>query len=137
MGFPIADNLAAIAVGFLVIRIGIELNTDAIKGLMDSSIETDDLKIIYNLVLDIDGVEGITYLRGRNVGEHMQIEIDIKVNRNIPVSEADRISEWVEEKVTYELPHVTEVRVMMTPVEVVGQKKKSKSSIIPVVYKPS
>ncbi len=38
MGFPMADNLAAIAVGLLVIRIGVELNTEAISGLMDSSI---------------------------------------------------------------------------------------------------
>lgn len=136
MGFPIADNLAAIAVGFLVIRIGIELNTDAIKGLMDSSIETDDLKVIYNLALNIDGVEGISYLRGRNVGEDMHIEIDIKIDRNLSVKKGDQVSDWIEEKIIYELPHVRDVRVMLTPVEVVG-KKKAKGPNIPVVIKPS
>jgi cation diffusion facilitator family transporter len=124
-GFPIADNLAAIAVGFMVIRIGVELNIDAIKGLMDSSIEIDDLKTVYQLVMDIDGVEGIIYLRGRNVGEDMHIEVDVKVDRRLPIREGDRISEWIEEKIMYELVHVTVVLVMLTPGEVIGRKKKA------------
>ncbi len=135
LGFPMADNLAAIAVGVMVIRIGAELNTDAIKGLMDSSIETDDLKTIYELVLDIDGVEGITYLRGRNVGEDMHVEIDIKVDRSLSVRDGDRISEWIEEKLMYELSHVRDVRVMLTPVEVVGRKRKPIG--VPIVVNPS
>ena len=133
-GFPIADNLAAIAVGFMVIRIGVELNTDAINGLMDSSIEIDDLKTVYDLVTDIDNVEGICYLRGRNVGEDMHIELDIKVDRNLSVREGDRISEWIEEKVKYELPHVRDVRIMLTPVEVVGRENKGINT--PIIVNP-
>ncbi|MEO5341945.1 MAG: magnetosome biogenesis CDF transporter MamB [Gammaproteobacteria bacterium SHHR-1] len=123
MGFPIADNLAAIAVGFMVVRIGVELNTDAISGLMDSSIEIEDLKEVYDLVNEIDGVEGIAYLRGRNVGEDLHVEINIKVNRNLSVAESDQISDWVTEKIEYEVGHVKDVLVLLTPVEVVGKKK--------------
>jgi len=133
-GFPIADNLAAVAVGFMVIRIGVELNTDAINGLMDSSIEIDDLKTIYDLVTDIDNVEGICYLRGRNVGEDMHIELDIKVDRNLSVREGDRISEWIEEKVKYELPHVRDVLILLTPVEVTGRKNKGINT--PIIVNP-
>ncbi|MBF0470161.1 MAG: magnetosome biogenesis CDF transporter MamB [Gammaproteobacteria bacterium] len=134
LGFPIADNLAAIAVGFLVIRIGVELNSDAITGLMDSSIEIDDLKAVYDIVNEIEGIEGIAYLRGRNVGEELHIEINVKVNRHLSVREGDRIVEWIEEKVRYDLSHVKEIRVLLTPVEVVG-KRQNRSGIdtIPVV----
>jgi cation diffusion facilitator family transporter len=123
MGFPIADNLAAIAVGFLVVRIGVELNTDAISGLMDSSIEIEDLKEVYDIVMDIDGVEGITYLRGRNVGEDLHVEINVKVNRNLSVSESDDITDRITEKIEYAVVHVKDVLVLITPVEVVGKKK--------------
>ncbi|MES9881214.1 MAG: magnetosome biogenesis CDF transporter MamB [Sedimenticola sp.] len=125
MGFPMADNLAAIAVGLLVIRIGVELNTEAISGLMDSSIEVDDLKTVYDLINDVEGVEGIAYLRGRNVGENLHIEVNVKVNRNISVVESDRIAEWIKEKVEYDMFHISDVLVLVTPVEVVGKKKKS------------
>jgi cation diffusion facilitator family transporter len=122
MGFPIADNLAAIAVGFMVVRIGVELNTDAISGLMDSSIEIEDLKEVYDLVNEIEGVEGIAYLRGRNVGEDLHVEINVKVNRNLSVAESDQISDWITEKIEYEIGHVKDVLVLITPVEVVGKK---------------
>jgi cation diffusion facilitator family transporter len=125
MGFPIADNLAAIAVGFMVIRIGVELNTDAISGLMDTSIEIEDLKEVYDLVNEIEGVEGIAYLRGRNVGEDLHVEINIKVNRNLSVAESDDITDRITEKIEYEVGHVKDVLVLMTPVEVVGKKKPS------------
>ena len=125
LGFPMADNLAAIAVGFMVIRIGVELNSDAISGLMDSSIETEELKEIYDLVKLINGVEGIAYLRGRNVGEDLHVEVNIKVNRNISVAESDQIAECIKEKIEYEVVHVKNTLVLMTPVEVIGTKKRS------------
>ena len=92
-------------------------------------------KGIRMLVLDIDGVEGITYLRGRKVGEDMHVEIDIKVDRSLSVRDGDRISEWIEEKLMYELSHVRDVRVMLTPVEVVGRKRKPIG--VPIVVNPS
>ncbi|MBF0219213.1 MAG: magnetosome biogenesis CDF transporter MamB [Gammaproteobacteria bacterium] len=134
LGFPIADNLAAIAVGVLVIRIGIELNSDAISGLMDSSIEMDDLKQVYDIVNRIDGVEGIATLRGRNIGEELHLEINIKVNRGLSVREGDQIVATIDEKIRYDLSHVHDVRVLLTPVEVVGRKKRhSVLEEIPVV----
>ncbi|QEP43984.1 magnetosome biogenesis CDF transporter MamB [Ectothiorhodospiraceae bacterium BW-2] len=129
MGFPIADNLAAIAVGFMVIRIGVELNTDAINGLMDSSMEIDDLKLVYDGVSEIEGVEGIAYLRGRNIGEELYVEINIKIDRKLSVKEADQIGDWVEEKIRYELVHVKDVLVLYTPVELVG--RRSDKPLIP------
>ncbi len=129
LGFPIADNLAAIAVGFMVIHIGVELNADAISGLMDSSMEVDDLKIVYDVVSEIQGVEGIAYLRGRNIGEDLHIEINIKIDRKLSVKEADRIGDWVEEKIRYELVHVKDVFVLFTPVELIG--KRVKAPLIP------
>ena len=58
-GFPIMDAVAAIAVGVLVIRIGVELNLEALYGLMDSSIELDELKQIYQFIMHVAGIEGI------------------------------------------------------------------------------
>lgn len=140
MGFPIADNIAAVLVGLMVIRIGVELNTDAISGLMDSSMEMEDLKIVYDLVDDVDGVEGIAYLRGRNVGEDLHIEVNVKVNKDLSVRECDRISDWIKERIEYELIHANHIRVLFTPVHVVGERdrtgRQKKVIDIPVVVEP-
>jgi cation diffusion facilitator family transporter len=122
MGFPMADDLAAIVVGLMVMRIGIELNSDAIAGLMDSSVDMDTLKGIYAQVVELHGVEGITYLRGRNVGEALHIELNIKVNRNATVRDSDQITAAVYTALHREFDHVSDVKVLFTPVEVIGQK---------------
>ncbi len=142
LGFPIADNIAAVLVGLMVIRIGIELNSDAIRGLMDSSIEVDDLKTVYDLADEVDGVEGVTYLRGRHVGEDLHLEINVKVDKNRSVRECDRIADWIKEKVEYEMVHVKDIRVMFTPVTVVGERyrddhdKKRRGIDIPIIEEP-
>lgn len=124
LGFPLADRLAAVAVGILVIRIGVELNVDAINGLMDSSIEIDDLREVYDIVNQVEGVEGVTYLRGRNIGEALHIEVNVKINKELSVRDVDRISHWIKEKLIYEMHHIQDVYVLVTPVVVMGQKRK-------------
>ncbi len=59
------------------------------------------------------------------MGENLHIEVNVKVNRNISVVESDRIAEWIKEKVEYDMFHISDVLVLVTPVEVVGKKKKS------------
>ncbi len=137
MGFPIADNIAAVVVGFMVIRIGIELNQEAISGLMDSSLDIDDLKEIYDLAQEVDGVIGVVYLRGRHVGEEMHVELNLYVDKGLSVKEGDQIVRWVKEKIEYGVEHVHDIRVSLTPAQVVrgGKARRSKrpAGEIPVV----
>lgn len=137
MGFPIADNIAAVVVGFMVIRIGIELNQEAISGLMDSSLDIDDLKEIYDLAQEVDGVIGVVYLRGRHVGEEMHVELNLYVDKGLSVKEGDQIVRWVKEKIEYGVEHVHDIRVSLTPAQVMrgGKARRSKrpAGEIPVV----
>ena len=118
MGFPIADNLAAVVVGFMVIHIGIELNQDAISGLMDSSLDIEELKQIYDLAQEVDGVLGVVYLRGRHVGEEMHLDLNVHVDKGLTVREGDQVVQWVKEKISYEMEHIHDIRVSLTPAQV-------------------
>lgn len=122
-GFPIADEIAAIGVGFLVAKIGIELNVDAVKGLMDSSVDIDVLKDVYRIAKEHPKVEGVCYLRGRNVGEDIHLDINLYVNRTLKVSESDMIAEEIRQRIFDEITHVRDVIVSVTPVET-GKKPR-------------
>ncbi len=115
IGFPIADNLAAIGVAFLVAKIGIELNVDAVAGLMDSSVEMDVLKDVYNIARETPRVEGVHYLRGRNVGEEVHLEVSICVDGALKVYESDYVAEAVKRKIMSSVDHARDVRVLVTP----------------------
>jgi cation diffusion facilitator family transporter len=116
-GFPVADNLAAICVGVLVAKIGIGLNVDAVRGLMDSSVELDVLRSVYDVANTTPNVVGVHYLRGRNVGEDLHLEVDVYVDGGMKVYESDVIAEAVRKRVATKVAHVSEVLVSVTPVE--------------------
>lgn len=129
ISYPIMDSIAAIAVGVLVIRIGVELNIEAIDGLMDGSIEMDTLKQIYKIVMSIVAIEGLSYLRGRRIGESLFIEVDIQIDCDLKVHEGDAIAQQVKDKIFAAIEHVGEVMVSMTPVKVEGKKRRDRLQV--------
>ncbi len=124
MGFPIADVLAAFVVAILVARIGIELNVDAMNGLMDSSVEVDVLADVYAITREIPQVEEVQYLRGRNVGEDVFLDICICVSGNLKVFECDLIVDAVKARINDEVEHVKDIQVTAVPIEEVRKSKK-------------
>ncbi|MBF0266303.1 MAG: magnetosome biogenesis CDF transporter MamB [Gammaproteobacteria bacterium] len=118
VGFPIMDGIAAIAVGILVIRIGIELNMEALYGLMDTTIELDDLKSVYHIALETPGVHGISMLRGRNVGEDVQIEMEVYIDKNLKVFEGELIADAISDKIKEEEAHVVDVFIGLSPIDI-------------------
>ncbi|WP_135075091.1 magnetosome biogenesis CDF transporter MamB [Terasakiella sp. SH-1] len=111
LGFPIADVVAAMVVAILVARIGIELNIDAIDGLMDTSVEMDVLKDVYNIAANVPNIEEVRHLRGRNVGEDIHLDISIGVSGSLKVYESDLIAQALKERIYAEVRHVTDVQI--------------------------
>ncbi len=116
LGYPIADVLAALVVAVMVAKIGVELNVEAIEGLMDSSIEMDVLRIIYDIAMDTPKVDGVQFLRGRNVGEDVHLDIGVLVKGKLKVNDGDVIAEAVKKRIFKEVAHVTDLQVAVDPV---------------------
>ena len=116
LGYPIADVLAALVVGVMVAKIGVELNMEAIEGLMDSSIEMDVLRTIYDIAMDTPKVDGVQFLRGRNVGEDVHLDICILVKGKLKVEDGDVIAEALQKRISKEVDHVTDRQVAVSPV---------------------
>ncbi|MEO5374206.1 MAG: magnetosome biogenesis CDF transporter MamB [Alphaproteobacteria bacterium] len=114
-GYPIADTLAAIFVAILVAKIGIELNIDALKGLIDSSIEMDILRLVYQIAVECPGVEGVRSLRGRYVGEDLHIDINVYVHGDLRIQESDAIIDLLRDDIIAEVAHARDIRVSVTP----------------------
>lgn len=120
-GFPVLDPLAAMFVAFLVLKIGVELVNDALKGLLDGSIEIKDLKKIYRVVHEIKGVQSISYARGRFMGETSWVDIEIEVNNDLSVEKADKIAKEVRLAIEEVIDHAGEVTVFCKPLS--GKEK--------------
>ncbi len=67
-GFTKLDPLAALLVGILVGKVGFELLSKNLHGLMDTTLHSDEIKRIKELVVATTGVEDIDHLRTRGMG---------------------------------------------------------------------
>jgi cation diffusion facilitator family transporter len=121
-GFPVADALAAIFVALMVAKIGIELNISAVKGLMDSSVETKTLEAVYRLAAETPRVSGIRFLRGRNIGEDIHLDINVYLDGSCKVFESDFIAQAIRDKIFASIDHVKDIRVGVTPASFQGSK---------------
>ena len=125
-GFPIADNLAAIGVAVLVAKIGVELNIDAVHGLMDTSVEMDVLVSAYNIAKATPMVQDVQHLRGRNVGEAVNLDISVCVSGDLKIYESDLIAEAVRKGIMGGIDHVTDVHVSVVPArEMTGKARRA------------
>ena len=122
-GFPVADAIAAIFVALMVAKIGVELNISAVKGLMDSSVDTDILEQVYRLAAETPRVKGIRFLRGRNIGEEIHLDVNVYLDGECKVFESDFIAGTIRDKIFASVEHVKDVRVGVTPASAQAGKK--------------
>ncbi|KAF0114565.1 MAG: Co/Zn/Cd cation transporter [Rhodospirillaceae bacterium] len=113
--YPVADSLAALFVAVLIARIGIVLNRDAVRGLVDSSVEKEILHLVFQSVSEMPAVEGIHSLRGRYVGEEMHLDIAIAVHPDLKIADSDVITAAVRARIQGELKHARDIRVTTLP----------------------
>ena len=115
LGFPIADVLAAVVVALIVAKIGIELNVSAIDGLMDSSVEMDVLKVVYDIAIDTPKVEASSFFAGATSAKTCISDLRVLVKGKMKVSETDQIIKTIKDRILAEVEHVRDLQIAVSP----------------------
>jgi cation diffusion facilitator family transporter len=114
-GLPYLDGLAAVGVAMMIAKIGGELSWNAVKELVDTALETDEVAEIRKVILEIDGVRSLHLLRTRRTGGRALVDVHIMVDGGITVSEGHHIGEKVRETLIDAVDSVTDVMVHIDP----------------------
>lgn len=112
-GFRV-DRPAAVLVVVLILWAGFELLRDGMRVLLDASLDAETMGIIRSTLESHSGVEGITFLAGRNAGRYRFVETALTL-RTHDLEKAHRISEEIEEAIRREVPHVKRVFIHVEP----------------------
>ena len=115
LGLKILDPIVAVIVSVVIIKVGVDLYLQAIKGLVDESADIEIIKKIEELSLAIEGVCGIKNLKTRNFGSKIYVDIDIYVNGNISVIEGHNIAEKVHDIIEEKIIDVKHCMVHVEP----------------------
>lgn len=95
----ILDSIAALAVALLIIKTSVDLIRKSMKDLVDSSLDSEDIKKIVNILNEYPKVKSYHKLRTRKSGNTREIDIHIQVIDTDSLTETHSICSSIEEKI--------------------------------------
>lgn len=93
LGYTFMDALAAVAVSFMIARMGWKLGYEALAELIDTGLDEEQVAAIRQTLLETPGVRGLHELRTRRMGERALVDAHVLVDPRISVSEGHYIAE--------------------------------------------
>ena len=91
----VLDPLAALVVSGFIIKVSIDLFKPCIEELLERSLPDDVERQIESIILSVDGVTAPHHLRTRRIGNNCAIEVHIRMDGNLTLNEAHRITTTV------------------------------------------
>ena len=99
MGFAYADAVAAILVGFMIVRMGLMFAWEAFQELIDAGLSFEEVASIRQTLIDTAGVQNVHDLRTRKMAHRVLVDAHILVDSKISVSEGHSIAERARKRV--------------------------------------
>jgi len=99
LGYHSMDAVAAIIVGFMIVKSGWTFSVDAFHGLTDHALDPDQIERIRKTILAVDGVRDLHGLRTRRMGDWAVIDMHVEVDSHLSVSEGHYIAEVISARV--------------------------------------
>jgi cation diffusion facilitator family transporter len=117
MGIKVLDPIAAIIVGFMIARFGLNTLLEGIKGISDRSFNKQLLTDVRKLILKEKGIKGIRRLRARQIGQKHWIDLEAKFDPQIKVCDVKETITNVKQKVMGHFEDVADVVIISRVVE--------------------
>lgn len=114
LGYHYFDRIAAVVVVVFIARSGWRILVDAMKSLLDASVEPATLEIIRSVVREDPRVKEIKSLIARNSGSVIFISLDLSLNLQ-GLKEAHEASEQIADAVREAVPHAERVQIHYEP----------------------
>ena len=115
MGIVYLDAFASVVVAFMIAKIGWDQAWMSIRELIDTGLDPKQLKAIRQLIINIEGVNGVHMLRTRRMGGSSIVDVHIQVDEFLSVSEGHRISEHVRHILLESNKNIIDVAIHIDP----------------------
>ena len=116
-GFPLADPLAALIVGLMIVRMGWKFFFVSFNDLMDQAVDEDTEKRIRDHLLSTPGVHGIHALKTRKLGDMIWVEVDLEMDGALTIAQGHAIATEARKRVMQYEP-VLDVTTHFDPVAI-------------------
>jgi len=114
-GFGHGDQVAAIAVGLMIIWVGIRVISDSLRELTESAVDSDTIEHIKNIINDNSSIRQWHKLRTRMVGREVFLDLHILVDPDLSIAAAHEISENLEKALDEQISRPVNITVHIEP----------------------
>ena len=113
----ILDPLAAIIVSIFIMRVAVQLLKPCVDELLEHSLPAETENRILEIIRSFPEVSEPHHLRTRRIGNHLAIEVHIRMNGNTPLVEAHALASQIEQKLKDEYGVETHIGIHMEPLK--------------------
>jgi cation diffusion facilitator family transporter len=114
-GFGHGDQAAAIAVGVMIIWVGVKVISDTLRELTEGAVDQDTIEHVKQIINANSAIRQWHQLRTRMVGREVFLDVHILVDPNLNVSAAHQISESLEKTLDEQLARPVNITVHIEP----------------------
>ncbi|MEI6415638.1 MAG: cation diffusion facilitator family transporter [Pseudomonadota bacterium] len=115
IGWIIADHLMALAVLLFVAKIGWDIASDAVRGLLDFGLPTEMEQQIRAVGSSISRIMAIQRVRGRRLGDAFAIELEIHLAGDLSLFAASDIMAELKKSIHEQVPHIDTIHITFMP----------------------
>ena len=113
----VLDPIAAIVVSIFIVRVSIGLIKPCIEELLEKSLPKDVEKKIIEIILSNPEVTSPHHLRTRHIGNHIAIEVHIRMNGEMTLNNAHEVTKKIETALKEEFGKDTHIGIHMEPIK--------------------
>lgn len=114
-GYPNGDGIAAIAVGLMIILVGVKVINGCLNELTERSVDRKTVQQIEKVLASEKQILDWHKLRTRSLGREIFIDLHILVDPDLTVTEAHRIADNLEQSLHKQIPQPVNVMVHVEP----------------------
>ena len=111
----ILDPIAAVVVSIFIVKVAVELINPCIDELVERSLPEEVEQRIHALILQSPQVSSPHHLRTRRIGGYIAIEVHIRMDGQISLSEAHQVASDIERRLKAEFGEKTHIGIHMEP----------------------
>lgn len=115
--WTVLDPLASIVVGALLIKTAVDLLRGSMSELTESSLPEETEQEILDIIRATPDVSDPHNLRTRRIGNHIAIEVHVRMNGDTPLQQAHDKASLIERRLRERFGSKTHVNVHMEPVK--------------------
>lgn len=114
-GFGHGDQVAAIAVGLMIIWVGVSIIGDSLRELTEGAVDEDTIEHIKDIINANSSIRRWHKLRTRTVGREVFLDLHILVDPALDIAAAHEISESLEKALHEQIPRPVNIIVHIEP----------------------